>query len=140
MFRRLTGALLLLAAGALPVSAQTAMSSHPSHAMMMHGTPMDSVQCAMLHAALSQHFGALSLDSTQKSALHTMMLAQAGVVHLDSASLASVHSTLHEAMVGGALDGDHIAMLHTMLSDSTHLAAIRGCFDAGSPGKAGDRR
>jgi len=107
------------------------------HAMLMSGAPMDSAQCSTFHAALRQHFADLQLDSTQMSALHTMLLAQAGIVQLDSSQLASVHGTLQLAMANGTLDAGHVALFHKMLSDSTHVAAIRTCFAPSADGRAG---
>jgi hypothetical protein len=135
MLRRLAITIFALAVSAAPAVAQTPAPSHAQmHAILMSGAPMDSAQCATLHAAMRQHFADLQLDSTQMSALHTMLLSQAGLVQLDSNQLAAVHGTLHHAMESGALDATHVAMVHTMLSDSTHLAAIRTCFAAHSGG------
>ena len=140
MIRRLAVALFALAAGSAPAVAQTPVPSHAQvHAMLMSGTPMDSAQCASVHAALLQHFAGLHLDSTQMVAMHTMLLAHAGVVQLDSSQLASVHNTLLQAVSSGALDADHVALFHAIASDSTHLAAIRSCF-AGSSGDKTPRR
>lgn len=134
MIRRLALTIFALAAGATPAVAQTPAPSHAQmHAILMSGAPMDSAQCATFHAALRQHFADLQLDSAQMVALHTMLLAHAGVVQLDSSELASVHGTLQQAVANGTLDADHVAMFHKILSDSTHLAAIRSCF-AANPG------
>jgi hypothetical protein len=131
MFRRLAIVILALAAGSAPAVAQTPAPSHAQmHAMLMSGAPMDSAQCATFHAALRQHFADLQLDSTQMLALHTMLLAHAGVVQLDSSQLEAVHGTLQQAVATGALGADQVAMFHKILSDSTHLAAIRTCFAA----------
>jgi hypothetical protein len=140
MIRRLAVTLFALAAGSVPAVAQTPVPSHAqAHAMLMSGVPMDSAQCATFHAALRQHFADLQLDSTQMSALHTLLLAHAGIVQLDSNQLASIHDTLLQAMANGTLDADHVALFHKMVSDSTHLAAVRTCFAAhagGIDGKA----
>ncbi|HXT17568.1 MAG TPA: hypothetical protein VN706_18140 [Gemmatimonadaceae bacterium] len=133
MLRRLAFTILALAAGFAPAAAQMPAPSHArvhalEHATLMSGAPIDSAQCATLHAALQQHFADLQLDSTQMLALHTMLLAHAGVVQLDSTQLASIHGTLQQAMANGALDDTHVALFRTIVSDSTHLAAIRACF------------
>ncbi len=134
MLRRVATTILVVAAASIPAVAQTPSPSHAQmHAMVMSGAPMDSAQCATVHAALHQHFGDLQLDSTQMAALHTILLAYAGVVQLDSSQLASVHGTLEQAVASGAIDANHVAMFHAIVSDSTHLAAIRSCF-AASPG------
>lgn len=137
MFRRLAATILALTtAGAVRAVAQTPVPSHAQvHAMLMSGAPMDSAQCATLHAALRQHFADVALDSTQMAALHTMLLAHAGIVQVDSSQLASAHATLQQAMDNGTLDADHVAMFHAMLSDPAHFAAIRTCFAA----SAGDK-
>lgn len=138
MLRRLAVTLFVLAAGSSPAVAQTATPSHAQmHAMLMSGAPMDSAQCAAVHAALAQHFANLPLDSTQMAALHTMLLARVGVIPVDSTQLAAVHATLQQAMASGALDADHVAMFHAILSDSAHLAVIRSCFGASMGGGAG---
>lgn len=131
MIRRLAITIFALAAGSASAVAQTPAPSHAQmHATFMSGVPMDSAQCATFHAALRQHFADLQLDSTQMVALHTMLLAHAGVVQLDSSQLASVHGTLEQAAANGTLDADHVALFHKIVSDSTHLAAIRSCFAA----------
>jgi len=140
MLRRLAITIVALAAGSARPHAAGAQAPSPSHAQMhailMSGAPMDSAQCATIHAALHQHFADLQLDSTQMAALHTMLLAHAGIVQLDSNQLAAVTGTVHQAMANGTLDADHIAMFHAILSDSTHLAAIRSCFSASAGNKA----
>jgi hypothetical protein len=138
MIRRLALTILALAAGSVPAVAQTPAPSHAQmHAMLMSGAPMDSAQCATFHAALRQHFADLQLDSTQMSAVHSMLLAHAGIVQLDSSQLESVHGTLQQAVANGTLDADHVAMFQKMLSDSTHLAAIRTCFAPSTDGRDG---
>lgn len=131
MLRRLAVTIVALAVVSAPAVAQTPTPSHAQmHAALMSGAPMDSAQCAMLHAALRQHVAGMQLDSSQTAALHTMLLAHAGIVRVDSSQLASAHATIQQAMASGALDADHATMFHAILSDSAHLAAIRACFDA----------
>ena len=130
MLRRVAIIILALTAGS--VRAHTAAAQAPA--------AMDSAHCAAVHSALRQHFANLQLDSTQALALHTMLLAHAGIVRLDSAQLASVQTTVHQAMASGAIDADHIAMFHAILSDSSHLAAMRSCFAASESDKMARRQ
>lgn len=137
MIRRLVATMFAMTAvGAARAVAQTPMPPHAQmHAMLTSGVPMDSAQCAMLHAALREHFAGLALDSTQMAGMHTMLLAHAGVVQVDSSELASLHATLQQAVASGAIDADHVAMFHAILSDSAHLAAIRSCVAASTGGR-----
>lgn len=139
MFRRLIATVLVFAGAATAAVAQTPSTSHAQmHAMLMSGAPMDSAQCAVVHATLHDHLAQLGFDSTQMAAVHTMLLAHAGATQLDSAQLASIHATLHGAMASGKLDADHVAQLHSFMLglsgqaplDSAHAAlanAIRAC-------------
>jgi hypothetical protein len=146
MFRGFAVTVSILMAGAAPVVAQMPPTSHAQmHAMLMPANaPMDSVQCATLHATLRDHL-ANGLDSTQMAAVHAMLLAHAGYMQLDSAQLESVHAAVREAVANGSIDSAHVALFHVLMHGSAGMpmdsaqtvliGAMHACLNGGTADK-----